>query len=292
MLKNGVCLVTGAASGLGLATAERLVSRGASVVLADLASNTGRLNDIVAGLGDKRALAVGMDVTSPDDVRVALDQAEEQFGAVNCVVSCAGIAVASRTLSKKGPHSLDDFSKVLHVNTTGTFNVLRLAAERCVRGSCARFAVLSLLPPLFSPSDCFSVCMLPQTTCSMSTREADSHGQRGVIVNTASIAAYDGQIGQVAYAASKAAIVGMTLPIARDLSSLGIRVVTIAPGLFRTPLLAGLPEKVQDELAATVPNPRRLGDPDEFAHLVESIIENRMMNGEVVRLDGALRMAP
>jgi len=256
MLKNGVCLVTGAASGLGLATAERLVSRGASVVLADLASNTGRLNDIVAGLGDKRALAVGMDVTSPDDVRVALDQAEEQFGAVNCVVSCAGIAVASRTLSKKGPHSLDDFSKVLHVNTTGTFNVLRLAAER------------------------------------MSTREADSHGQRGVIVNTASIAAYDGQIGQVAYAASKAAIVGMTLPIARDLSSLGIRVVTIAPGLFRTPLLAGLPEKVQDELAATVPNPRRLGDPDEFAHLVESIIENRMMNGEVVRLDGALRMAP
>eukprot|EP00622_Pseudochattonella_farcimen_P002385 FR737302.1.p1 GENE.FR737302.1~~FR737302.1.p1 ORF type:complete len:225 (+),score=13.11 FR737302.1:28-675(+) len=197
-----------------------------------------------------------MDVTQPTDVSAALDLAQESFGAVNCVVSCAGIAVAQRTLSRKGPHSLEDFSRVLHVNTTGTFNVLRLSAER------------------------------------MSANDADAHGQRGVIINTASIAAYDGQIGQVAYAASKAAIVGMTLPIARDLASTGIRVMTVAPGLFRTQLLAGLPDKVQNELAATVPNPKRLGEPEEFGHLVQCIVENRMLNGEVIRLDGALRMSP
>jgi 3-hydroxyacyl-CoA dehydrogenase/3-hydroxy-2-methylbutyryl-CoA dehydrogenase len=197
-----------------------------------------------------------VDVTSAEDVSAALDLCEKDFGPVNTAVSCAGIAVASRTLSKKGPHSLEDFQKVLTVNTVGTFNVLRLTAER------------------------------------MSKSAADAGGQRGVIVNTASVAAFDGQIGQVAYAASKAAIVGMTLPIARDLSKQGIRVMTIAPGLFKTPLLAGLPEKVQNELAATVPNPSRLGNPDEFAQLVQSIIENQMLNGEVIRLDGALRMAP
>jgi 3-hydroxyacyl-CoA dehydrogenase / 3-hydroxy-2-methylbutyryl-CoA dehydrogenase len=229
-MKGVVALVTGAASGLGRATAERLVKQGGSVIFADM--NSSLLGTTVSGLGS-RAKAVTVDVTKPDDVAAALDAAESSFGTVNVVVSCAGIAVASRTLSKKGPHNLDDFARVLMVNTVGSFNVLRLAAER------------------------------------MSSVAADSDGQRGVIINTASVAAYDGQIGQAAYAASKAAIVGMTLPTARDLSGHGIRVMTIAPGLFMTPLLAGLPEKVQNELAATVPNPKRLGDPDEFAHLVQ-----------------------
>jgi 3-hydroxyacyl-CoA dehydrogenase/3-hydroxy-2-methylbutyryl-CoA dehydrogenase len=194
--------------------------------------NTGLLDSVVSGLGSN-AKAATMNVTEPEDVTAALDLAQSSFGTVNTVVSCAGIAVASRTLSRKGPHSLEDFARVINVNTVGSFNVLRLAAER------------------------------------MSALEADSDGQRGVVINTASVAAYDGQIGQSAYAASKAGIVGMTLPIARDLSGQGIRVMTIAPGLFMTPLLAGLPEKVQQELAQTVPNPKRLGDPAEFAHLVQ-----------------------
>lgn len=213
------------------------------------------LDDVVALLGS-RARGLKTDVTSEEEVSAALDLVQSSFGAVNTAVSCAGIAVAQRTVSRRGAHSLADFQKVLTVNTVGTFNVLRLAAER------------------------------------MSKCEADAHGMRGVIVNTASVAAFDGQIGQVAYAASKAAIAGMTLPIARDLSGHGIRVMTIAPGLFKTPLLAGLPEKVQNELAATVPCPKRLGDPDEFAMLVEAIVLNRMLNGEVIRLDGALRMQP
>lgn len=214
------------------------------------------LDETVAALGPN-ARAFKMDVTSEADVAGALDLAESSFGGpVNVAVSCAGIAVATRTLSRKGPHSLEDFAKVLTVNTVGSFNVARLSAAR------------------------------------MAASEADSHGQRGVIINTASVAAFDGQIGQVAYAASKAAIVGMALPMARDLMGQGVRICTIAPGLFKTPLLAGLPEKVQNELAATVPNPKRLGDPDEFAHMVQAIIENRMLNGEVIRLDGALRMQP
>lgn len=253
-LSRTVAFVSGAASGLGRATAERIVKQGGQVMLADL--NVPLLEEVVGLLGP-RARFHKVDVTSADDVSAALAEAEMAFGGkVNTAVSCAGIAVASRTLSKRGAHSLDDFAKVLQVNTVGTFNVLRLAAE------------------------------------GMSTLEADSDNQRGVIINTASVAAFDGQIGQAAYAASKAAIAGMTLPIARDLSKLGIRVNTIAPGLFKTPLLAGLPEKVQNELAATVPNPSRLGDPDEFAHLVQAIIENRMLNGETIRLDGAIRMQP
>eukprot|EP00616_Rhizochromulina_sp_CCMP1243_P003905 CAMPEP_0118973730 /NCGR_PEP_ID=MMETSP1173-20130426/10818_1 /TAXON_ID=1034831 /ORGANISM="Rhizochromulina marina cf, Strain CCMP1243" /LENGTH=258 /DNA_ID=CAMNT_0006923423 /DNA_START=72 /DNA_END=848 /DNA_ORIENTATION=+ len=258
MLSSTVALVTGAASGLGEATALRLARQGASVVFADLPRASQRMAELVSELGpEAKATHAEVDVTSPEDVSRALDLAEESFGGrVNCVVSCAGIAVASKTVSKKGAHSLEDFSRVLHVNTTGTFNVLRLASERMAAG------------------------------------DPSPDNQRGVIINTASIAAYDGQIGQVAYAASKGAIVGMTLPTARDLSNYGIRVVTIAPGLFKTPLLAGLPEKVQNELAETVPNPRRLGYPDEYAHLVQSIIENNMINGEVIRLDGALRMSP
>ena len=177
-------------------------------------------------------------------------------GRVDCAVNCAGVGAAMRTLTKNGPHPLDEFARVLTVNTIGTFNVIRLAADR------------------------------------MAQREADASGQRGVIVNTASVAAYDGQTGQAAYAASKGAIVGMTLPIARDLAKVGVRVCTVAPGLFKTPLLMGLPEKVQTQLAEMVPNPSRLGDPDEFAALVEAIVSNPMMNGEVVRIDGALRMPP
>jgi len=256
MMKGTVALVTGAASGLGRAAATRLAQQGASVLICDLPQTEAKMKEVMQELGPDRVRYAGVDVTQPDDVTAALDLAQESLGTVNCVVSCAGIAVAQRTYSRKGAHSLDDFSRVMHVNTTGTFNVLRLAAER------------------------------------MAATEPDADGQRGIIINTASIAAYDGQIGQVAYAASKAAIVGMTLPIARDLSGVGIRVVTIAPGLFRTQLLAGLPEKVQNELAATVPNPKRLGEPEEFGHLVQAIVENRMINGEVIRLDGALRMSP
>lgn len=180
------------------------------------------------------------------------------FGSdVNTAVNCAGIGYAATTLNKRGPHSLDKFEKVVKVNTIGTFNVIRLAAER------------------MSAADAF-----------------DDDGSHGVIVNTASVAAFDGQIGQAAYSASKGAIVGMTLPIARDLSRVGIRVNTIAPGLFLTPLLTGLPQKVQDELAGTVPFPKRLGDPDDYAKMVESIVQNQMLNGEVIRLDGAIRMQP
>jgi 3-hydroxyacyl-CoA dehydrogenase/3-hydroxy-2-methylbutyryl-CoA dehydrogenase len=217
--------------------------------------NLARLEELVAALGPSARFAL-VDVTQADQVSKALDVAQANFGTLTCAVSCAGIAVAAKTVGKKGAHSLEDFARVLTVNTVGTFNVARLAAER------------------------------------MAAAKPDALGQRGVIVNTASVAAFDGQVGQVAYAASKAAVAGMTLPLARDLAPLGIRVCTVAPGLFKTPMLAGLPEKVQNELAATVPFPKRLGDPDEFAQLVQAIIENRMLNGEVIRLDGAIRMMP
>ena len=249
-----IAIVTGAASGLGRATAARLLRSGGSVVIADLPSSAGE--QVARELGDRAAFAP-VDVTSEQDVTAALDVAEARFGGrVDCAVNCAGVGAAMRTLTKNGPHPLDEFARVLTVNTIGTFNVIRLAADR------------------------------------MAQREADASGQRGVIVNTASVAAYDGQTGQAAYAASKGAIVGMTLPIARDLAKVGVRVCTVAPGLFKTPLLMGLPEKVQTQLAEMVPNPSRLGDPDEFAALVEAIVSNPMMNGEVVRIDGALRMPP
>ena len=249
-----ISIVTGAASGLGRATAARLLRSGGSVVIADLPSSAGE--QVARELGDRAAFAP-VDVTSEHDVAAALDVAEARFGGrVDCAVNCAGVGAAMRTLTKNGPHPLDEFARVLTVNTIGTFNVIRLAADR------------------------------------MAQREADASGQRGVIVNTASVAAYDGQTGQAAYAASKGAIVGMTLPIARDLAKVGVRVCTVAPGLFKTPLLMGLPEKVQTQLAEMVPNPSRLGDPDEFAALVEAIVSNPMMNGEVVRIDGALRMPP
>ena len=251
-LNHTIALVTGGASGLGNATAARLARHGAKVILVDLADH-----------GEQAALDIGVnavfarcDVTSEDQVNAALDLAEARFGRVNAVVNCAGVAIARRTLSKRGAHDLASFQKVLAVNVAGTFNVIRLAAAR------------------------------------MATNEPNAGKERGVIVNTASVAAYDGQVGQAAYAASKGAIVSMTLPIARDLAALGIRVCTIAPGVFATPMLAGLPEEARTTLEAMVPFPSRLGDPDEYGHMVQHIIENAMLNGETIRLDGALRMPP
>ncbi len=252
-IQHTVALVTGGASGLGLATARRLIAGGARVVIADLPSSNGVA--VAAELGE-RARFAPTDVTSEDDVRGAIALATSAFGPLTAAINCAGIAIALRTLTREGPHPLDTFAKVVTVNTVGTFNVIRLAAE------------------------------------TMQQNTPNDGGERGVIVNTASVAAYDGQIGQAAYAASKGAVVGMTLPIARDLSKTGIRVCTIAPGLFKTPMLAGLPEQVQNELAKNVPFPNRLGDPDEYAQLAQHILENRMLNGEVIRLDGALRMPP
>lgn len=250
-VEGSVAVVTGGASGLGLATARKLHADGASVVLLDLPSSDGE--KIAAELGDRARFAPG-DVTSEQDVTAALDAAAE-LGPLRIAVNCAGIGNGIKTYGKNGPFPLADFTKVITVNLIGTFNVIRLAAER------------------IAASD-----------------EADF--ERGVIVNTASVAAYEGQIGQAAYSASKGGIVGMTLPIARDLATLKIRVVTIAPGLFKTPLLGGLPDDVQASLGAQVPHPSRLGDPSEYAMLAGAIIENPMLNGEVIRLDGAIRMSP
>lgn len=255
MLKGLVTLVTGGASGLGKATVERFVRNGAKVLICDLPISEGpKLSE---SLG-KDTLFASTDVTSEADVTKALEQCKSKFGKLDVVVNCAGIGVAFKTynFNKNLPHRLEDFTKVLTVNTIGTFNVIRLSSGL------------------------------------IGQNQPNADGQRGVIINTASVAAYDGQMGQAAYSASKGAIVGMTLPIARDLSSQGIRVMTIAPGLFETPLLLALPEKVRQYLAKTVPFPSRLGNPDEFAQLAQSIVENPMLNGEVIRLDGALRMQP
>ena len=247
-IKDAVAVVTGGASGLGLATTKRLLDAGAQVVVLDI-----RGKEAVAELGDRAAFAE-TDVTDEAAVTAALDIAES-LGPVRIVVNCAGTGNAIKTLSKDGPFPLDLFKKVVEINLIGTFNVIRLAAERIAK-----------------------------------TEPID--GERGVIVNTASVAAFDGQIGQAAYSASKGGVVGMTLPIARDLSRELIRVVTIAPGLFDTPLLAGLPEQAKESLGKQVPHPSRLGKPDEYGALAVHIVENPMLNGEVIRLDGAIRMAP
>ncbi len=250
---NHTFLVTGGGSGLGAATAHVLADAGATIVVADVDEAAGQRT--AASIGDT-ALFVRTDVTRPDDVQAAIDAGVARFGALHGAVNCAGIAIAQKTLGKEGPHDLEAFARVIQVNLIGTFNVIRLVAA------------------------------------AMAGNEPNADGERGVIVNTASVAAYDGQVGQVAYSASKGGVVGMTLPIARDLARTGIRVMTIAPGLFDTPLLAGLPEKARQSLAEQVPFPSRLGRPMEYGLLARHIIENPMLNGEVIRLDGAIRMAP
>jgi NAD(P)-dependent dehydrogenase (short-subunit alcohol dehydrogenase family) len=252
-LKNAVALISGGGSGLGEATAREFVAAGAKVAVLDLPSSAGaRVAEAFGGNG----LFAAADVSSPEGVADAIEKTVARFGTVHVAVSCAGIGRAQRTVTKEGPHSLALFNKVIQVNLVGTFNVVRLAAAQ------------------------------------MAKNEPNADGERGVIVNTASIAAFEGQIGQAAYSASKGGVVSMTLTIARDLASLGIRVCTIAPGTFDTPMLAGLPEPARQALGAGIPFPRRLGRPPEYAALARHIVENTMLNGETIRLDGALRMPP
>ncbi|CAL8085391.1 unnamed protein product [Orchesella dallaii] len=252
-MKGMVSLVTGGASGLGRATVERFVRQGSKVVICDIPVSKGE--EVAKELGSD-AMFVPTDVRQEKDVQAALSACKDKFGRLDVVVNCAGIGVAFKTynFNKKLPHLLEDFQRVIDVNTVGTFNVIRLSVGL------------------------------------MGANEPNAGGQRGVILNAASVAAFDGQIGQAAYSASKGAIVAMTLPLARDLASQGIRVCAIAPGLFETPMLMSLPEKVRKFLSTTVPFPQRLGLPAEFAHMAESIVLNPMMNGETVRIDGALRM--
>jgi 3-hydroxyacyl-CoA dehydrogenase / 3-hydroxy-2-methylbutyryl-CoA dehydrogenase len=252
-IEGSGALVAGGASGLGEATSRALHAAGATVVIADLNEDKG--SALAAELGDG-ARFVRADVTDPDTVQAAVDAAASQSGGLRISICCAGIGWAEKTAGKRGPHQLQPFETVIRVNLIGTFNVLRLAAA------------------------------------AMLATEPSAAGERGVCVNTASIAAYDGQIGQISYSASKGGIVGMTLPAARDLASVGIRVCTIAPGTFDTPLLAALPQENRDQLGKAVPFPSRLGRPGEFAALALHIVENEMLNGEVIRLDGALRMPP
>jgi 3-hydroxyacyl-CoA dehydrogenase / 3-hydroxy-2-methylbutyryl-CoA dehydrogenase len=252
-IEGAGALVAGGASGLGEATARRLHAGGASIVIADLNAEKG---EALAGELGERARFVEANVTEPEPVEAAVAAAAESPGGLRISVCCAGIGWAQRTTSKQGPHDLQIFRNVVEVNLIGTFNVLRLAAT------------------------------------AMNENEPGEEGERGVCVQTASIAAFDGQIGQVAYSASKGGIVGLTLPAARDLAGRGIRVVTIAPGLFDTPLLAALPEDQREALGATIPFPSRLGRPEEYADLASAVIANPMLNGETIRLDGALRMAP
>ena len=252
-IQNKTFIVTGGASGLGRAVAALVVGAGGRVVVLDVHRGMG--DETVRSLGTSARVAIA-DVTSEEQVAAAIDLARRELGGVNGVVNAAGIGPAAKVLGRNGPHALDLFERTIRVNLVGTFNVIRLAAAAMVQNA------------------------------------PESNGERGVIVNTASIAAFDGQIGQPAYAASKAGIVGLTLPVARELAASGIRVVTIAPGIFDTPLLAALPEAARVSLGQQVPFPPRLGRPEEYASLVRHIIENEMMNGEVIRLDGALRMAP
>ena len=249
---NGVFVVTGGGSGLGAATARMLVEAGAKVVLADVNRDAGEA--LAAELGSAAAFAL-TDVTDADSGKAAIDLAVSRFGRLTGLVSCAGVAPAEKVVGRDAPHKLDSFARTVSINLIGTFNMLRLAADV------------------------------------MSKAEPDAGGERGVIINTASVAAFDGQIGQAGYASSKAGVVGLTLPVARELSRFGIRVMAVAPGIMETPMLMGMPQEVQDALGKMVPFPSRLGKPAEFAGLVRHIIENPYLNGEVIRLDGAIRMA-
>jgi len=251
--KGKVALVTGGASGLGKATVQALAGAGAKVLIADRAKEAGEA--LAKELGDV-ARFVETDVTNEAQLVRAVDTAKQELGGLHIAVGCAGVGTIGRLVGKNGPHPQDLFAFTVGVNLIGMFNMMRLTAQ------------------------------------AMQGNEPNADGERGVIVTTASIAAFDGQIGQVAYAASKAGVVGLTLPVARELARAGIRVVCIAPGLFDTPMMAGLPEDARKSLEATVPFPPRLGKPDEYARLVQSIVANPMLNGETLRLDGALRMAP
>ena len=251
-IRDNAFIVTGGASGLGGATSRMLAAQGAKVVIADVQADRGE--PLARELGAATRF-VKCDVSSEADGRAAVDAALA-LGPLRGLINCAGIAIGEKTVGKEGPHALAAFARVINVNLIGTFNMIRLAAD------------------------------------AMSRQEATAELERGVLVNTASVAAFDGQIGQVAYSASKGGVVGMTLPIARDLSRNGIRCMTIAPGLFATPMLLGMPQEVQDSLGRQVPFPSRLGLPEEYAALVRHIIENVMLNGETIRLDGAIRMQP
>lgn len=250
-ISNNAFFITGAASGLGLATAQMIVDNGGFVLLADLNAAAGEQAEKQLGAPTK---FVQTDVSDETSVQNAIEVALKHFGSLHGLVNCAGIGPAKRVLGRQGIHSLASFSKVLQVNLLGTFNVLRLLAEV------------------------------------LQNNEPGLSGERGVIINTASVAAFDGQIGQAAYSASKGGIVAMTLPIARELARFGIRVMTIAPGIFETPMLANLPEEAKVSLGQQVPFPARMGQPAEYAALVKHILENQMLNGEVIRLDGAIRM--
>jgi len=251
-LKGKTVIVTGGASGLGEACVRRFISGGANAAVLDLDIDKGRR--LVDELGS-RVIYLEADVTSEPSVQAAVDRTVTEFGGIHVVINCAGVGTPAKVLGKNGPMALEHFTRVLQINLSGTMNVIRLAAAKMVEN----------------------------------TPNVD--GEKGVVINTASAAAYDGQIGQAAYSASKAGVVGMTLPIAREFADYGIRVMTIAPGLFKTPMLESLPEKVQAALGQMVPFPQRLGKPSEFARLAEDIIKNPMLNGETIRLDGAIRMA-
>lgn len=252
-IENRVFVITGAGSGLGAAVARMAVGAGARAVLLDVNADAGAA--MAAELG-QAARFVRTDVTSGPEGEAAIAAALEAFGRIDVAVNCAGVAPGEKIVGREGPHGLESFARAIQINLIGTFNMLRLAAD------------------------------------AMAKNAPGEGGERGVIVNTASIAAYDGQIGQAAYAASKGGVAALTLPAARELARHGIRVMTIAPGIFATPMMAGLPQEVQDSLGANVPFPPRLGNPAEYAALVRHIVENQMLNGEVIRLDGALRMAP
>ena len=252
ILKNSVAIVTGGASGLGEACVRNLNKLGAKIAIFDFVAERGE--KIAAELG-KDVIFAHTDVADDAGVQVAIKKTMDVFGAIHIAINCAGGAAPMKVLSRKGPMPLAAFNRTIQINLVGTFNVIRLAVEQMVKN------------------------------------EPQEDGEKGVIINTASVAAFDGQIGQADYSASKSGIVGMTLPIARECAEYGIRVMTIAPGLFNTPLLQGLPEAARESLGKMVPFPQRLGYPQEYAQLVQHIIENRMLNGEVIRLDGAIRMA-
>jgi len=252
-IEGKTAIITGGASGLGEACVHRLAGAGAQVVVLDLNEERGRA--LAAQIGDQAAF-VKTDICSSEDIAKSLDYTIDRFGRLDIVINCAGISSGMKTASRKGPHDLDYFRKVIDINLVGVFDVMRQAAFR------------------------------------MLSNDLNDEDGRGVMINTSSIAAFDGQIGQVAYTASKSSLVGMTLPVARDLAAEGIRICTIAPGLFNTPMMAALPEQVRVDLARNVPFPSKLGDPDEFAMLAQQIIENPMLNGETIRLDGAIRMSP